>query len=48
MGDLGTLQFYQHFDVAHRSDREVMETIEHSNVVYNVIGTRRGTKTTLE
>jgi len=44
MGDLGTLQFYQHFDVAHRSDREVMETIEHSNVVYNVIGTRRELK----
>lgn len=41
MGDLGALQFVQNFDLKDWSDKDIMDVIRHSNIVYNVIGSRR-------
>jgi len=41
MGDLGAFSFVQNFDFEHWSDKDIMEVINHSNIVYNVIGSWR-------
>jgi len=43
MGDLGALQFVPGFDIERWNDDEVREMIEHSNIVYNVIGNWKST-----
>ena len=43
MGDLGAFNFVQMFDMERWSDKDVTNVIQHSNVVYNVIGAWRGT-----
>ena len=43
MGDLGALQFVQHFDMLRWNDQQVADTIRYSNVVYNLIGSYKDT-----
>ena len=42
MGDLGAFNFVQMFDMERWNDTEIAALIQHSNIVYNVIGSNRG------
>lgn len=41
MGDLGAFNFVQMFDMERWNDTEIAALIQHSNIVYNVIGSNR-------